>query len=90
MGSVTDDGTGLYMIALDTAFSDTNYWLPDRKAVRIMRRAQRASLRHGHAVRRMHQRRGLRETASARTMALASSYGTLATFPTIAGSVMPG
>ncbi len=27
LGAVTDGGTGLYTIALDTAFSDTNYWL---------------------------------------------------------------
>ena len=27
LGAVTDDGTGLYTIALDTAFANTNYWL---------------------------------------------------------------
>jgi len=27
MGAVTDNGTGLYTVAFDTAFADTNYWL---------------------------------------------------------------
>ena len=26
MGAVTDNGTGNYTLALDTAFADTNYW----------------------------------------------------------------
>ena len=27
MGAITDGGTGVYTLALDTAFADTNYWL---------------------------------------------------------------
>ena len=27
MGSITDGGVGIYTLALDTAFADTNYWL---------------------------------------------------------------
>ena len=26
MGAVTDNGTGDYVVAFDTAFTDTNYW----------------------------------------------------------------
>jgi hypothetical protein len=26
MGAVTDNGVGNYVVALDTAFADTNYW----------------------------------------------------------------